>query len=86
MTPQEALQMALDKEEGAIELYRDLSNQHPPIRDLLISLMNEEYKHKKLLQDKLSELTRYGSLLKTRLCFFCESAWSNLLRKKILTF
>ena len=59
MTPVEALKMALSKEEAAIELYRKMSVEHPAIKDLLISLMNEEYRHKKMIEEKLSELTRY---------------------------
>jgi rubrerythrin len=59
MTSQEALQLALSKEADAIELYERLSNSHPEIRELLTSLLNEEYKHKTLIEKKLSQLSRY---------------------------
>jgi len=59
MTPVEALQLAITKEQNAIDLYERLSRQHPVIKELLLVLLNEEEKHKKLLQDKIQELTRY---------------------------
>jgi rubrerythrin len=58
MTPVEALQLALSKEEAAIKLYRDLSLKHIEIKDLLFSLLNEEEKHKLMIEKKISELTR----------------------------
>ena len=59
MTPIEALELALAKEEDAIKLYKDLAVKHTAIKDLLISLSSEEQKHRKLIQEKIAELKRY---------------------------
>lgn len=59
MTPTEALKIALEKEESSVKLYTDLSKQHASLKDLFSFLINEEYKHKKLIQDKIVEITRY---------------------------
>ena len=59
MTPVEALEIALSKEKEAIELYGKLSIEHSAIKDLLIDLRNEEFKHKKLIEKKIVELTKY---------------------------
>jgi len=57
MTPVEALELALKKETAAIELYRRLSLEHNQIKELLLLLLNEEEKHKKLIQEKIIALT-----------------------------
>lgn len=59
MTPVEALNIALKKEEASIKLYTKLSIEHSVIKDLLQLLINEEEKHKKLIQEKLVEVTKY---------------------------
>ncbi len=59
MTPVEALELALSKEIEAIEMYGKFSIKHTAIRDLLIELQNEEYKHKQLIEKKIAELTGY---------------------------
>lgn len=59
MSPVEALNLALDKEKAAIKLYGELANQHPAIKELLFTLLNEEEKHKKLIEGKIAELTKY---------------------------
>lgn len=56
MTPIEALKIALEKEKASITLYTKLSVQHKAIKDLLVFLINEEQKHKKLIVEKISEL------------------------------
>ena len=58
MTPVEALRLALSKEKAAIALYQRLANEHREIEDLLLSLVNEEEKHKKLIEKKIVEITR----------------------------
>ncbi len=58
MTPIEALRFAMSKEELAIETYRKLADEHPEIRELLLLLLNEEEKHKKLISQKIVELER----------------------------
>jgi len=59
MTPVEALQLALGKEKETIELYRKMAGDHSEIRELLLMLMNEEEKHKKLIENKIVEITKY---------------------------
>ena len=59
MSPTEALQLALSKEEGSIELYKRLANEHAEIRELLSSLVIEEEKHKKLIKKRITEITKY---------------------------
>ena len=59
MTPVEALKMALNKEEASIELYRELATQHPAIKELLSSLLDEEFKHKKMIEERIVQLTKY---------------------------
>jgi rubrerythrin len=59
MTPVEALKLALSKEEDSIKLYNDLAIKHPALKDLLLTLVNEEEKHKILIEKKISEITRY---------------------------
>ena len=58
MTPVEALEVALGKEKAAIALYQDLIAKHSVIKDLLYSLLIEEQKHKKLIEERIVELTR----------------------------
>ena len=57
MTPVEALELALKKEKAAIELYRNMAIEHPNIKDLLYNLLNEEEKHKALIEKKIIELS-----------------------------
>jgi len=59
MTTIEALEIALSKEESSIELYRDMLNRYTEIKELINFLLNEEFKHQKLIQDKMAELQRY---------------------------
>ena len=59
MTPVEALKLALAKEESSIALYKDMSTKYPAIRDLLTELLNEEFKHKKLIEGKISEMMKW---------------------------
>lgn len=56
MDYRQALEMALGKENNAVEQYRQLSVQHPQLRDLFEFLMNEEEKHAVLIQKKIAEL------------------------------
>ena len=59
MTPIEVLKMALSKEEASIKLYENLSKENQAVRDLLLTLKDEEYKHKSLLEKKIAEYTKY---------------------------
>lgn len=59
MVPIEALKLALLKEEASMKLYKDLAKKHQTIRELLTQLYDQEYRHKKLIEDKIRELTKY---------------------------
>jgi rubrerythrin len=59
MTSTEALKVALEKESGSIKLYTSLSVKFPEIRELLSFLIIEEQKHKKMIEAKIAEITRY---------------------------
>ena len=59
MTPVEALKIALSKEIEAIQLYEGFIRKYPEIKDLLLSLLNEEYKHQRLIEKKIQEITKY---------------------------
>jgi rubrerythrin len=58
MTPADALELALKKENASIRLYSRLANQHAVIRDMLLDLLNEEYKHKKIIEKKIAAMMR----------------------------
>ncbi len=55
----EALKLALKKEEDAIKAYQKMIVEYPSIKDLLYTLVTEEQKHKKLIIEKIQELTHY---------------------------
>ena len=59
MTEIEALKLALIKEQASIDLYKDLVQKHSSLRDLGSFLLNEEFKHQKMIEEKIVELTRY---------------------------
>ena len=58
MIPVEALEIALVKENASIKLYRKLAAEHKVIEDLLMSLVNEEEKHLKMIKERIYELTK----------------------------
>lgn len=53
MTPVEALELALSGEVKAIKMYQNLLIEHPVIKDILSFLVNEEQKHKQLIEKKI---------------------------------
>jgi rubrerythrin len=57
MSPIEALEMALHKEENSVQMYENLARQHPALKELLLFLLIEEQKHKQLIEKKISELS-----------------------------
>lgn len=59
MTSVEALKLALEKEKNSIKLYQELSRKHSAIKGLFDFLIIEEQKHKKMITDKISEVTKY---------------------------
>ena len=54
----EALQLALSKEQSAVEAYQKLLAEHPALKDLFYFLLSEEQKHVALIQKKIAELYR----------------------------
>lgn len=58
MVPTEALKLALSKENESIKLYNRLIIEHPVVKELLLFLVNEEQKHKQLIENKIVELTK----------------------------
>ncbi|MFA6217843.1 MAG: hypothetical protein WDL87_09370 [Candidatus Omnitrophota bacterium] len=52
----EALKLALAKEKEAVAVYKKLLIQHPVLKDLFYSLINEEEKHVLMIEKKISEL------------------------------
>jgi rubrerythrin len=60
MVPVEALRLALSKEIEAIEVYKKLASEHPSnevLRDIFSFLINEEEKHKKMLEQEIYKMT-----------------------------
>ncbi len=57
MIPLEALRLALSKEIEAMELYSKLSLEYPTLKDIFLFLVNQEEKHKQLLEKKINEMT-----------------------------
>jgi len=58
MGPVDALKLALSKEMESIKLYNTLNLEHPALGELLLLLINEEEKHKLLIEKKIGEITR----------------------------
>ena len=56
MVDVEALQLALSKEIEAIKAYQELLIRHPNLKELFYLLINEEQKHKALIEKKIAEL------------------------------
>lgn len=58
MGPVEALQLALSKENEAITMYEKFSIKFPAAKEIFILLLNEEHKHKVMIENKIIELTK----------------------------
>ncbi len=56
MTATEALELALKKENASIKLYTKLAAEHSQIKELLFALLNEEEKHKKMIEARITEI------------------------------
>jgi rubrerythrin len=54
----EALQLALNKEKEAHDLYVSLGREHPNLKEVFDFLVVEEEKHTKLLERKILDLTK----------------------------
>ncbi len=59
MGPVEALRLALSKEMESIKMYEEFSRDFPAARDIFLFLMEEEGKHKHLIEKKIHEITKY---------------------------
>ncbi len=57
MTEMEVLKLALTKEESAIKGYQEMLISYPSLTELLSFLVTEEQKHKKLIENKITELS-----------------------------
>jgi len=58
MGPIEALELALGKEIEARNIYEKFIYQHPETKDIFTFLMNEEEKHKQLIEKRITELQK----------------------------
>ncbi len=57
MTSVEALKIALEIENNGIKLYTEMESKLPEISELLLFLINQEEKHKKLIEEKIAAIT-----------------------------
>lgn len=58
MTPVEALKLSLSKEKASIDFYNKLNLKHPSLKELFSFLINEEEKHKLLIEKKIVLFTQ----------------------------
>jgi rubrerythrin len=58
MGPVEALRLAVGREEASIKLYRKFAEQFSVAKDVFLFLLDEEEKHKKLLEQKINGLSQ----------------------------
>lgn len=58
MIPVEALKFALSKEIESIKMYEKLSKEAKLSEDIFQFLIGEEEKHKRLIENKIKELTK----------------------------
>jgi rubrerythrin len=56
MGPAEALELALSKEKDSISLYEKFYNDFPAAKDTFLFLLNEEQKHRQIIEKKIVEL------------------------------
>jgi len=58
MGPIEALELARQKEIEAADRYRELAQSFPEIKELAYMLLNEEEKHRQMIEKKIVELQK----------------------------
>ena len=58
MTDVEMLRLASKEEDKAIKMYQGMLADHPHLEGMLLILITEEQKHKKMIEKKISELIR----------------------------
>ena len=57
MGPVEALEFAKSKEAEAAEMYQKMAIRFPQIEETFMFLKVEEEKHRKLIEEKITEIT-----------------------------
>jgi len=57
MGPVEALNIVLKKEEASIKLYQRMYLRYPELKELVSFLINQEEKHKKMVEKAISKIT-----------------------------
>ncbi|TRZ96230.1 hypothetical protein D4R78_01095 [bacterium] len=58
MGPVEALRLAINREKASIKLYQGFAEQFSVAKEVFLFLLDEEEKHKQLLEQKIYELSR----------------------------
>lgn len=58
MGPVEALKMALIKENETLELYKKLAQSSHAASEVFLFLIEQEEKHRKIIEDKIYELSQ----------------------------
>ncbi len=58
MGPVEALKLALIKENETLELYQKLAKTSHTARETFVFLIEQEEKHRKIIEDKIYELSQ----------------------------
>ncbi len=58
MGPVDALKLAKSKETEAAQMYEKFAQKFPVAKEIFSFLMTEEEKHKKLIEDKIIEITK----------------------------
>ncbi len=57
MTSVEALKIALEIENNGIKLYTEMESKLPEISEILLFLITQEQKHKKMIEEKIAAIT-----------------------------
>ncbi len=60
MTPLDVLRIALENEKKAYDFYDEMLRKHnsPLIEEILINLKDAEYKHHKIIEDKIAQINK----------------------------
>jgi rubrerythrin len=58
MTDVEVLRIALGKEERSIKMYQGMLAKHPNLQDMILTLIEGEQGHKRVIEKKISDLTK----------------------------
>ena len=60
MTPLDVLRIALENEKKAYDFYDEMLKKYnsPVIEEILIALKDAEYKHRKIIEDKIAQINK----------------------------